>query len=337
MIYIVYARSAGLSSPHPQIPRRLRSGEGVSGPLRHRTLDLPLSACAFFYIFLLISFSTFCILPSLILPSFPFVPFKSIGLSIVCLALLFDHVLLAPTETGDTPSAGLHLPHYLQYQEATFHNTCRPTWIASIHKRDFSQEFSDTARKSLHLKQLPMKRWQNQDQLKSSRDCPMASVITSLRWLASSLARSYFCTFSTIKLPSESCLWTCGTDLHHSFLAFAGTQVANSPQTTSGNTNTSISMGANPNQLMYIALSFGFSLAVMAWIFFRISGGLFNPAVRTSIILLKGHPSDQVSGYSRSLPYRCRTFPSGWPRFYRANAWRHGCCRSREGPVSWHS
>jgi len=36
---------------------------------------------------------------------------------------------------------------------------------------------------------------------------------------------------------------------------------------------------ANAMTLMYIALSFGFSLAVSSWIFFRISGGLFNPAV----------------------------------------------------------
>uniref|UniRef100_A0A0K3CE49 FGENESH: predicted gene_5.206 protein n=1 Tax=Rhodotorula toruloides TaxID=5286 RepID=A0A0K3CE49_RHOTO len=33
------------------------------------------------------------------------------------------------------------------------------------------------------------------------------------------------------------------------------------------------------DQFLYIALSFGFSLAVNAWIFFRVSGGLFNPAV----------------------------------------------------------
>jgi glycerol uptake facilitator-like aquaporin len=28
-------------------------------------------------------------------------------------------------------------------------------------------------------------------------------------------------------------------------------------------------------------LAFGFSLAVTVWVFFRISGGLFNPAVST--------------------------------------------------------
>jgi aquaporin related protein len=31
--------------------------------------------------------------------------------------------------------------------------------------------------------------------------------------------------------------------------------------------------------LLYISLAFGFSLAVTVWVFFRISGGLFNPAV----------------------------------------------------------
>jgi aquaporin rerated protein, other eukaryote len=38
-------------------------------------------------------------------------------------------------------------------------------------------------------------------------------------------------------------------------------------------------LAANPAKLLFIALCFGFSLAVNAWVFFRISGGLFNPAV----------------------------------------------------------
>lgn len=54
------------------------------------------------------------------------------------------------------------------------------------------------------------------------------------------------------------------------FFAFGGTQIANTltPETT-----------PNLGQLLYISLSFGFSLAVTAWTFYRISGGLFNPAV----------------------------------------------------------
>ena len=42
---------------------------------------------------------------------------------------------------------------------------------------------------------------------------------------------------------------------------------------------------ANPSQLTYIALAFGFSLTVNVWIFFRISGGLFNPAVTLGLYL----------------------------------------------------
>ena len=34
-----------------------------------------------------------------------------------------------------------------------------------------------------------------------------------------------------------------------------------------------------PQTLLFIALAFGFSLATTAWAFYRISGGLFNPAV----------------------------------------------------------
>ncbi|KKY24749.1 putative aquaporin rerated protein [Phaeomoniella chlamydospora] len=52
---------------------------------------------------------------------------------------------------------------------------------------------------------------------------------------------------------------------------FAGTQVANSAKSTSGDDSTSLPQSPNPTVLMYIALAFGFSLAVNAWVFFRIS------------------------------------------------------------------
>lgn len=54
------------------------------------------------------------------------------------------------------------------------------------------------------------------------------------------------------------------------FFAFAATQVAN---------NLLGERDMDIQTLTYIALAFGFSLAVNVWIFFRISGGLFNPAV----------------------------------------------------------
>jgi aquaporin related protein len=62
------------------------------------------------------------------------------------------------------------------------------------------------------------------------------------------------------------------------FFAFSGTQVANIYAKNSG------IEGPNPSVLLYIALSFGFSLAVNVWVFFRISGGAFNPAVRAPFI-----------------------------------------------------
>lgn len=58
------------------------------------------------------------------------------------------------------------------------------------------------------------------------------------------------------------------------FFAFAGTQTANESTSTS-----TADTGPNLLQLLYISLVFGFSLAINVWIFFRVSGGLFNPAV----------------------------------------------------------
>lgn len=77
------------------------------------------------------------------------------------------------------------------------------------------------------------------------------------------------------------------------FFAFAGTQVANTPATTSGSQSTEIPQGPNPITLLYISLAFAFSLTVNAWIFFRVSGGLFNPAVR--LLHLSNWPGQFVS------------------------------------------
>ena len=63
------------------------------------------------------------------------------------------------------------------------------------------------------------------------------------------------------------------------FIAFAATQVANTVDP-----NAKATSGANTSRLLYISLAFGFSLAVNAWVFFRISGGLFNPAVRSQVL-----------------------------------------------------
>ncbi|KAK6425420.1 hypothetical protein LTR81_002103 [Elasticomyces elasticus] len=70
------------------------------------------------------------------------------------------------------------------------------------------------------------------------------------------------------------------------FFAFAGTQVANAGAQTPDNTTTNQSTGFSPIVLMYIAVVFGFSLMVNVWIFFRISGGLFNPAVTLAMVMV---------------------------------------------------
>lgn len=70
--------------------------------------------------------------------------------------------------------------------------------------------------------------------------------------------------------------------------AFAGTEVANiRSQASDSNTTTGEATGFNVATLLYISLSFGFSLMVNVWIFFRISGGLFNPAVTVAMVLVR--------------------------------------------------
>ncbi|KAH6643145.1 aquaporin-like protein [Boeremia exigua] len=73
------------------------------------------------------------------------------------------------------------------------------------------------------------------------------------------------------------------------FFAFAGTQVANigSAASDESNTTTGEATGFSPMVLLYIAVVFGFSLMVNVWIFFRISGGLFNPAVTFAMLLCR--------------------------------------------------
>lgn len=67
------------------------------------------------------------------------------------------------------------------------------------------------------------------------------------------------------------------------FFSFAGAQIAISKpaELAAGCILTSNeAQGKSLDQLLYISVGFGVSLAVNAWIFFRVSGGAFNPAVR---------------------------------------------------------
>merc|ERR1712000_806359 len=73
----------------------------------------------------------------------------------------------------------------------------------------------------------------------------------------------------------------CGTFLFL-FLSFAGAQ-------TALDTNDPLDPEAPllPYSLMYISASFGVSLALTVWVFFRVTGGMFNPAVTWALILAR--------------------------------------------------
>jgi len=80
------------------------------------------------------------------------------------------------------------------------------------------------------------------------------------------------------------------------FFAFGGTSVANTAATysnrvTSGQDNNSITQAPDTSVLLYISLIFGFSLMVNVWVFFRVSGGLFNPAVTLGLWLIGAVPT----------------------------------------------
>ncbi|KAG5978152.1 hypothetical protein E4U55_006346 [Claviceps digitariae] len=72
----------------------------------------------------------------------------------------------------------------------------------------------------------------------------------------------------------------CGTFMFL-FLAFAGAQTA----ITNNDPGKSGAVLA-PYSLFYIATSFGAALTVNVWIFYRVSGGMFNPAVTLGLMLV---------------------------------------------------
>lgn len=58
------------------------------------------------------------------------------------------------------------------------------------------------------------------------------------------------------------------------FWSFAGTQISNTPMPPPGSY-------PNTNNLLFASLAFGFSLTVNVWAFYRVTGGLFNPSVKS--------------------------------------------------------
>ena len=72
------------------------------------------------------------------------------------------------------------------------------------------------------------------------------------------------------------------------WFAFAGTIVANiGAQQAAANSTTQDTAGFSPIVTIYVSIAFGFSLMVNVWVFFRVSGGLFNPAVTLGMVMTK--------------------------------------------------
>ena len=106
------------------------------------------------------------------------------------------------------------------------------------------------------------------------------------------------------------------------WFAFAATQIAVNEQT------------ADPLvRLLFISMAFGFSLATTAWVFYRVSGGLFNPAVSSytfqssptqgsALLILAGHGGHDA----------CRCITTGSRSTLDPNPapGQHGRCRSRQ-------
>jgi hypothetical protein len=89
--------------------------------------------------------------------------------------------------------------------------------------------------------------------------------------------------------------------------------------------------GSSPSEVVLTSLSFGFSLLVTVWAFYRISGGLFNPAVRCIRSPLLDHHAD-ISAPGDPRPSHNRQPPlASWPPSPSSpNAWWH----SRSSPCS---
>lgn len=82
----------------------------------------------------------------------------------------------------------------------------------------------------------------------------------------------------------------CGTTLFLWF-SFAGAQTA---AATGG-------VAGSSSEVMLTSLSFGFSLLVTVWAFYRISGGLFNPAVCILLSLAASLPGLPLLGWGYLL------------------------------------
>ena len=83
--------------------------------------------------------------------------------------------------------------------------------------------------------------------------------------------------FPTIREDAQAALVEFIGTTFFLLLGLGGIQAAAGEVTTSGST---------VEQVMYISTCMGLSLLVSAWLFFRVTGGLFNPNVSLALLLV---------------------------------------------------
>lgn len=72
------------------------------------------------------------------------------------------------------------------------------------------------------------------------------------------------------------------------FMGFSAANIANLPSANLPATNgAEVTSTAN---LLFIAFAFGVSLVINVWIFFRVSGALFNPAIALALVVARVMP-----------------------------------------------
>jgi hypothetical protein len=87
-------------------------------------------------------------------------------------------------------------------------------------------------------------------------------------------------------------------------------------------------------QIFFISAGFGLSLTVNAWIFFRVSGSAFNPAVSTFFPVYNFKP-DFYLGDSRAMSSRRGTLASRNSGCSSTNWGRNCSCWFSLGPFPW--
>ena len=84
--------------------------------------------------------------------------------------------------------------------------------------------------------------------------------------------------------------WLTGTFLFL-FFAFGGTQAAKINYADNGPSPKDPTHAVpTPDLLLYVSLCFGFALTVNVWVFYRVTGALFNPAITLGCVLVGGVP-----------------------------------------------